>query len=109
MSFYNLKLNKEMNNSHLHISSNHNDTPILVESKILRKIKKIKKINKIKKAEILGVTQKYTIKFIGQCYSFFKNNCGIIIVLIILVFLLYFRYRDVKQKRERIGLTTQNH
>jgi len=105
MSFYNLKLNKEMNK----FSPSQNDTPILVESKILRKIKKIKKINKIKKGKIIGFSQKYTTKFVGQCSSFLKNNYGIIIVLIILISLIYFRYRDVKQKREKMGSIPRNY
>jgi fucose permease len=105
MSFYNLKLNKEMNNLHACISSNQND-PKLVESKILRKIKKIKKINK--KGEIIGFSQKYTNQIMGQCCSFLKNNYGIIIVLIILIFLLNFRYNYVKEKRDKIGKNNQN-
>jgi len=44
----------------------------------------------------------------GQCCSFLKNNYGIIIVLIILIFLLNFRYNYVKEKRDKIGKNNQN-
>ena len=34
------------------------------------------------------------------------NNYGIVIILITLILLLYYRYRDVKKKREKLSNTS---
>ena len=65
--------------------------PILVDNKILKKIKKTK--SKIKENSFSSQVKK-------NCLSFIKNNYGIIIILIALFLLLYYRYQDVKKRRE---------
>tara|TARA_E500000178_G_C16955869_1_gene723614 strand:+ start:542 stop:811 length:270 start_codon:yes stop_codon:yes gene_type:complete len=65
--------------------------PILVDNKILKKIKKTK--SKIKENSFPNQVKK-------NCLSFITNNYGIIIILIILFLLLYYRYQDVKKRRE---------
>lgn len=84
MSFYNTQINL----------TNKNDTPMLVENKVLRKIKK-KKIQ-IKK-------NSYSNKVKKSCLEFIKNNYGILIIISILLVLLYFRYKDVKKRRKLQG------
>lgn len=84
MSFYNTQINL----------TNKNDTPMLVENKVLRKIKK-KKIQ-IKK-------NSYSNRLKKSCLEFIKNNYGILIIISILLVLLYFRYKDVKKRRKLQG------
>lgn len=93
MSFYDKNLNKHFNT----FPTGNSDVPKLVDNKILKKIKK-KKI-KIRKNTL-------TNKIKDNCTNFIKNNYGIVIIFITLILLLYYRYRDVKKKRERLYNTS---
>ena len=91
MSFY----NKNFNNDNILVDTK----PKLVDRKILKKIKK-KKMSLAKEIK----SNNYTEKVKNHCISFFKDNYGIIIIFSLLIFLLYFRYQDVKEKRKRQNL-----
>ena len=97
MSFYNNNLNKNNFKSNLLVDSK----PKLVDRNILKKIKR-KKINIAK--ELKKNSYSYQIK--NNCMSFLKDNYGIIIIFSLLIFLLYFRYNDVKERRKRLNSPT---
>ena len=95
MSFYDSKIN----NTNIDINSNmqpfylgKNDKPRLVDEKIIRKIKK-KKIQIQKNS--------YTNKIKNCFIDFVKKNYGILLILLFIVLLLCFRYREVKKRRKR--------
>ena len=89
MSFNNNNLNNNSFDNTLILKSN--ELPKLVDNKILKKIKK-------KKIQIKKNTSINKIK--NNCSNFIKNNYGILIILVILGLLLYYRYQDVQQKRK---------
>lgn len=94
MSFFNKNNNFEKNP----IVSN--DKPKLVDNKILKKIKNKKLVIKDN-----SYSNQFLNKFLNQfreyMINFFRDNYGIIIIIILLLILLYFRYLDVKEKREK--------
>ena len=92
MSFYN-NLNKNIPNN-LTTPLLVNSKPKLVDRNIIKKIKK-KKIIAMKNNEM----NSYSFKFKEECYRFIKKNYGIIIIFTLLIVLLYFRYKDVKERR----------
>ena len=97
MSFYNNNLNKNnYNNDFSKPNILVDSKPKLVDRKILKKIKK-------KKIGIATDREKnsYSYQFKNSCMTFLKDNYGIIIIFSLLLFLLYFRYQDVKERRER--------
>lgn len=69
--------------------------PKLVENKIIKKIK-MKKLE-LKKNNIGN-------KMKNVCFNFFRDNLGIVLLLVFLSIILYLRYNDVKQKRKKINL-----
>ena len=88
MNFYNKKFNKD----NILVDSK----PKLVDRNILKRIKK-KKINiaeEIKK-------NSYSYRFKNSSTEFLRENYGIIIIFSLLLFLLYFRYNDVKERRKK--------
>lgn len=96
MSFYN-NLNKNnitnFDNNSINFDKNNllvSSKPKLVDRNIIRKIKKTK--IKIK-------NNTYFNKLKGGSMDFFKDNYGIIIIFSLLIFLLYYRYNDVKERR----------
>ena len=90
MSFY----EKNIDNKFIAFPTGSNKKPILVDNKILKKIKKSK--SKIKENSYSNIVKK-------NCLSFIKDNYGILIIIIILFLLLYYRYQDVKKRRARIN------
>ena len=90
MSFY----DKDLNNKFIMFPTGSNDKPKLIENILLKRIKK-KKIEITKKS--------YTNIVKNNCMEFIKNNYGILIIFIVLILLLYYRYCDVKKKRKRIN------
>lgn len=51
--------------------------------------------------KLLKKHNKNKIELNGIC-NFFKDYYGVIIIVILLILLLYFRYQDVKEKKERL-------
>ena len=96
MSFYNNLNKNNFNNKFSKENSLVDSKPKLVDRKILKKIKK-KKINLAKEFK----QNSYSYKIKNSCSKFIKDNYGIIIIFSLLIFLLYFRYRDVKERREK--------
>lgn len=71
---------------------NLNTAPNLVDNKLLKKIKK-------KKAQISK--NNYTNRIKKSCLEFIKENYGILLIIIFLILLLCFRYREVKKRRNQ--------
>lgn len=71
-----------------------NCKPKLVDKHILKKIKQ--------KQLFIKQNNNNNNIFKNSCFNFCKNNYGIMIIFIILICLLYCRYKDVKQKRNKI-------
>lgn len=88
MSFYNKKFNKD----NILVDSK----PKLVDRNILKRIKK-KKISIAKEIK----KNSYSYRFKNSCTEFLRENYGIIIIFSLLLFLLYFRYNDVKERRKK--------
>ena len=93
MSFYDSNINNQnINNNIEPFYLGRNDKPKLVDDKIIRKIKK-------KKIEIKK--NSYTNKIKDCLIDFIKKNYGILLILLFIVLLLCFRYKEVKKRRKR--------
>ena len=93
MSFSEPKINTEIksfSNNNIIIS----DRPSLIDNKILKKIKK-------KKIQIRK--NNFSNKIKNYCIDFFKNNYGILLMILFLILLLAFRYREVQKRRKRLN------
>jgi len=97
MSFYDSKINKNINNNMDTFFLGKNDKPKLVEDKVLRKIKK-------KKIQIQK--NNYSNRFKNSCINFIKKNYGILLIILFIILLLCFRYREVKKRRKRKNIIT---
>tara|TARA_B100000161_G_C33324647_1_gene313058 strand:- start:5 stop:307 length:303 start_codon:yes stop_codon:yes gene_type:complete len=100
MSFYDSKINNNLNNNMNSFILGRNDKPKLVDDKILRKIKK-------KKIQIQKNSYSNRIK--KSFMDFIKKNYGILLIILFIVLLLCFRYREVKKRREKkINLASES-
>ena len=89
MSFYEKNID---NNFTMYPNGLSTSKPTLVDNKVLRKIKKTK--SKIEKNRYSNVIKK-------NCISFIKHNYGILIIFLALILILYYRYQDVKKRRQK--------
>ena len=90
MSFY----ENDLNNNFIMFPTGSNDKPKLIDHKLLKRIKN-------KKIEV--TKNSYTSIVKNNSMEFIKNNYGILIIFIVLILLLYYRYCDVKNKRKRMN------
>ena len=88
MNFFEIKKKNNLSNI---VENNSLIRPILVDNKLIKKIKNKRKIKEDKKL----------ISY-NQIKKKINDNISLIILFIVLILLLCFRYYDVKSKREKL-------
>ena len=94
MSFSEPKINTEIRSFNSKDSILAPMKPKLIDNKILKKIKK-------KRIKILQ--ESFPNKFKKSCMKFIKNNYGILLMILFLIILLIYRYREVQKRRKKLN------
>lgn len=73
--------------------------PKLVEEKM---IERINKVQKLLAEQNITFTQQFTQQLCKRLSNFIIKHVGCLIVIILLISLLYFRYSEVREKKKKL-------